>query len=291
MIVTRIIGGLGNQMFQYAAGRSLALANGCQLKLDISGYDNYGLRAYELEIFNIKAEVASKKQVLRLSGMQSRLVHFVRRKLTWEKRTHFIERNFNFNSAFFNMTSPVYLDGYWQSYKYFESYAAQIREELTFVKPIVGRNAELAKQISQVNAISIHVRRGDYVSHQATNKVHGFLGIEYYKEAIRRILNEVSAPYFFIFSDDLAWAKDNLGLVDNVTFVAHNTGLNSYEDLRLMSLCQHHVIANSSFSWWAAWLGCHPGKKVLYPGKWFATKGKDISSLCPPKWSCIGGKE
>ncbi len=289
MIVTRIIGGLGNQMFQYAAGRSLALANGCQLKLDISGFDNYQLHnGYELDLFNIQAGIASSEEVSRLVGMQPRLARFVHKQLGLGKRAYFVERDFSFDSHFFSTRPPVYLDGYWQSHKYFEPIADQIRNELTPKNPLAAQNLKVAEQISKVNSISIHVRRGDYVANQATNKIHGFVGVEYYKEAIRHISSAVDIPYFFVFSDDLAWAKANLGLVDNVAFVEHNTGAASYEDMRLMSLCHHHIIANSSFSWWAAWLGYQPGKQVLYPEKWFAAETKDTSSLCPTEWIEIG---
>lgn len=291
MIITRIIGGLGNQMFQYAAGRSLALANGCRLKLDITGFDNYVIHnGYELELFNIKAEIASMDEALRFVGSSPRIARFLRKRTGVGKKSYYLEQNFSFDPGFFDKTPPLYLDGYWQSWKYFESCAAEIREELTLSTSLVGRNSEFANRIAQANSICIHIRRGDYVANQVTNKVHGFVGVEYYKEAMKRICNEVSSPWFFVFSDDLVWARSNLGLVDNVTFVDHNRGASSYEDMRLMSLCQHHIIANSSFSWWAAWLGYHPGKQVLYPAKWFATSGKDISSLCPPGWIRVDGE-
>lgn len=288
MIITKIIGGLGNQMFQYAAGRSLALANGCRLKLDISGFDKYAIHnGYELGRFNIKAEIAGVEEVSRFVGSSPRIARFVRKMTGLGKKSYYLERDFAFDAGFFDKIPPVYLDGYWQSSKYFEPCAAKIREELTVSHPLVGGNAEVAKQIARVNSVSIHIRRGDYVANRATNKVHGFVGVEYYKEAMQRIYKEVRTPWFFVFSDDLAWARSNLGLVDNVTFVDHNTGASSYEDMRLMSLCQHHIIANSSFSWWAAWLGYHPAKQVLYPSNWFATEEKDISSLCPAAWTRI----
>ena len=284
MIVTRIIGGLGNQMFQYAAARSLALAHGCQLKLDISGFADYRLHnGYELDLFNIKAEIASLEEVSQLVGMQPRLARFVHKQLGLGKSTHFVERDFSFDSHFFRIKPPVYLDGYWQSYKYLEPVAAQIRGELTPKKPLADQNLKIAEQITKVNSISIHIRRGDYVANQATNKVHGFVGTEYYKKAIQSILDRVSSPYFFVFSDDLAWARNNLGLVDNVTFVDHNTGVGSYEDMRLMSLCQHHIIANSSFSWWGAWLNTNPSKIVVAPRKWFAN-GRNVTDLFPLNW-------
>jgi hypothetical protein len=285
VIITKIIGGLGNQMFQYAAGRSLALAKGCRLKLDISGFDKYAIHnGYELGLFNLKAEIASEEEVSRFVGVSPRIARFMRKRLGVGKKSYCLERSFAFDAGFFGNTPPVYLEGYWQSWKYFEPYANQIREEFTLSNPPVGKNAAVARQIAQTNSVSIHIRRGDYVANQATSTVHGFVGLEYYKETLRRIHAEVSAPWFFVFSDDLAWARSNLSLSDNVTFVDHNAGASSYEDMRLMSLCRHHVIANSSFSWWAAWLGYRAGKLVFYPGNWFATKEHDISSLCPPQW-------
>ena len=233
-------------MFQYSAGTQLALANGCQCKLDISGFNNYGLHnGYELELFNIKTEIATMQDVSALAGPSSRLARLLRKTIGVGKKTYYLEKNFAFDNSFFAMKFPAYIDGYWQSYKYFEPIADQIRRELTFSKPLEGRNDELAQLIAQVNAVSIHIRRGDYVAIKAVNAVHGFVGIAYYKAAMQRILNEVYTPHFFVFSDDMEWARAKLGLLDNVTFVEHNTGSFSYEDMRLMSLCRHHIIANS----------------------------------------------
>ena len=184
----------------------------------------------------------------------------------------------------FDIKQSIYIDGYWQSYQYFQSIESQLKVELTPTAPLSGLNLSVAESIAQVNAVSLHIRRGDYVSNNATNKVHGFLGLKYYEDAISVIASKVSNPYFFVFSDDIAWAKENLELTNNVSFIDHNTGKNSYEDMRLMSLCQHHIIANSSFSWWGAWLGQNPNKIVLYPDRWFATNDRDISTLCPPEW-------
>lgn len=287
MVISKIVGGLGNQMFQYAAGRSLALANNCQLKLDISFYKNYGFRAYELELFNINAEIASAAEVSQLVGMQPRLAKYLHKRLGVSKSTYFPERDFSFDSQFFGIKLPIYLDGYWQSPKYFSSVADQVGGELTPIEPLAGQNLEVADQMAQVNSISIHVRRGDYLTNQATNKVHGFVGVDYYKRAIHFILREIEVPYFFVFSDDLAWAKKNLGLVENVIFVDHNTGERSYEDMRLMSLCQHHIIANSSFSWWGAWLSSKPNKVVIAPKKWFATSSNSTRDLLPTGWVTI----
>lgn len=288
MILSRLIGGLGNQMFQYAAGRSLAVKNDCALMLDISGFENYSLHnGYELNTFNIQAGVADVDDISKLMNVQSKLARFFYKKLGVRNKSHFVDKDFVFDSQFYDIKHPVYLDGYWQSYKYFESISLLLKDELSPKNPLSGLNLEVAKNISKVNSVSLHIRRGDYVSNLATNKVHGFLGLEYYKKAISLILSKVSNPYFFVFSDDISWARENLELTNNVMFIDHNHGENSYEDIRLMSLCQHHIIANSSFSWWGAWLGQNPSKIVLYPERWFATSDRDTSTLCPPEWFVV----
>jgi hypothetical protein len=288
MVISRLIGGLGNQMFQYAAGKSLSVANGYELKLDISAYKNYTLHnGFELDLFKISAGIASDDEVSGLVNVRSRIFRFLSKKLGLKNKSHFLEKSFSYDPDFFNIKHSVYIDGYWQSYQYFESIESELRVELTPIKKLSGLNLDVSQQISRVNAVSLHIRRGDYVSNQTTNKVHGFLGIDYYENAIKTIFSRVPDPYFFVFSDDIAWARENLPLTNNVTFIEHNRAENSYEDMRLMSLCKHHIIANSSFSWWGAWLGQNPNKIVLYPLKWFAKDDRDISKLCPPEWHMI----
>ncbi len=183
------------------------------------------------------------------------------------------------------------MEGYWQSYKYFEKFAGQIRAELTPSQPPQGANLLLAQTIAQKNSVSVHIRRGDYVSNLVASSVHGFVGLAYYELALERISREIDSPHFFVFSDDLPWARENLKFPCDVTFVDHNSGAAAYEDLRLMSLCKHHVMANSSFSWWAAWLGWAPGKKVFYPANWFSSKLHNVSSLNPPAWIRVDPEE
>ena len=270
MIISRLIGGLGNQMFQYAVGRSLAIANSCELKLDVSGFENYTLHnGYELDIFNIKAGIANSKEVSRLVSKQSRLMRFVFRKLKIKKSTHFLEKSFTFDHNFFDAKPPVYLDGYWQSYKYFESIEPQLKQEFSLKNSISRLNLDISEQISSVNAVSVHIRRGDYVSNKHTNSVHGLCSLDYYRAAIQTITERVENPFFFIFSDDIAWIKDNLTTNSDTVYVDHNSGKQSYNDMYLMSLCQHHIIANSSFSWWGAWLGANAKKIVIAPKQWF----------------------
>ncbi|MDW5443942.1 alpha-1,2-fucosyltransferase [Polaromonas sp. SM01] len=288
MIITKLLGGLGNQMFQYAAGRSLALANECELKLDTSAFDRYVIHSgYALEPFNIVASIASSAEVGTLAGSSYKIPRMIRHKLGMHGKSYFREKGFDFDPAVLECHAPVYLEGYWQSYKYFEEFADQIRAELRPSLPLQGENLQLARSIAQENSVSVHVRRGDYVSNPVASSVHGFVGLAYYELALARISREINAPHFFVFSDDLPWARENLRFPGDVTFVDHNSGLSSYEDMRLMSLCKHHVMANSSFSWWAAWLGWAPGKKIFYPANWFSSKLHNVSSLNPSLWICV----
>lgn len=284
MVISRLIGGLGNQMFQYAAGRSLAIANNCELKLDVSGYKNYTLHnGYELNLFKIQAGIATDVEISDLVKSRSRLSRFISKKLKLKNKSHLIEKNFGYDSSFFEIKRYVYIDGYWQSYQYFESIKSQLKLELTPATPLSGLNLTISKQIANCNSVSLHIRRGDYVSNLEANKTHGFIGIEYYNKAISLIHELVLHPHFFVFSDDIAWARKNLGLIVNVIFVGHNQGSTSFEDMRLMSLCQHHIIANSSFSWWGAWLNTSPNKIVIAPKQWFANR-QDTSDLMPENW-------
>jgi hypothetical protein len=185
----------------------------------------------------------------------------------------------------------MYLDGNWQSHKYFSQVESVIRQELAPISKPHGANFELSKAIEQKNSVSVHIRRGDYVTNAKANKVHGFVGLPYYEEALMRIKREVVDPYFFVFSDDPSWAKTYLALHGNVTFVEHNVGADAYEDMRLMSLCKYHVMANSTFSWWGAWLGRAMEKRVYYPANWFATNQHNTASLCPATWTCLGARQ
>ena len=285
MIITRLIGGLGNQLFQYAAGRALALTNDCKLKLDISEFKDYTLRSYELMRLNINAELADPRDVSLLVGSKAWVAQTMRRKFKWRRNTHFVERkDYSFDSAFFKLAQPVYLEGFWQSYKYFECHALPIRRELTFNSSLAGKNAELADLISRTNSISIHIRRGDYVSKPENAKILRSVGIDYYNQAIYRVRNQIAKPVIFAFSDDLGWVKDNIDLGENTVFVSHNSGMSSFEDMRLMSLCKHNIIANSSFSWWGAWLNTNPEKVVIAPKRWLNIDSLSTEDLIPNTW-------
>jgi hypothetical protein len=286
MIVTRLMGGLGNQMFQYAAGRALALRRGTELKIDrewLSSQEGQSVaspRTYELGCFNIEENFASLTE---LGGLYSkRRFKLIGRHLPLK---HLRETpKHSFDPAVLEAPDNTYLDGFWQSERFFKDFERQIRHDFTFKTPPRGKNAELAKLISGCNAISIHVRRGDYVADKNTSKFHGTASLPYYQKAIGLIAKEVDQPHFFVFSDEIDWTKKNFEIGFPATYVDHNPPTRGFEDMRLMSLCDHHILANSSFSWWGAWLGQNREKKVIGPRKWYNDPTVDTTDLLPEGW-------
>ena len=276
-------------MFQYAAGRALALSTNQALFVDVRDYASYALHnGYELDrVFNVPAEVATDEIVHDLLGWKaSALVRRLlrRRALFWLRGNEYVvEPHFKYWPGILNVGTNCYLCGYWQSERYFQPFSDVIRKEFAFRSPVVGRNQDLAQQIAGCQAISLHIRRGDYVSDRKTSQLMEVCSDFYYRAAIRFIADRVEQPVFFIFSDDLVWAKQNLHLAAPHVFVEHNSGSESYRDMQLMSLCRHHIIANSSFSWWGAWLNPSTNKIVIAPKKWFAGP-TDTSDLIPSGW-------
>jgi hypothetical protein len=289
MIISHIIGGLGNQMFQYAVGRALSITQQQALLLDIEDFANYPLhQGFELErVFNCPVTVANSKDISHVLGWQSN--KHIKTRLTsprWAKlrNRHFIvEPHFHYWSAIHQLSSSVYLFGYWQSEHYFQNIIDIIRADFSFKPVLNAKNSEVAQKISQVNAVSIHIRRGDYVQNPAALAVHGLCSLAYYQAAIKTMAESINQPHFFIFSDDIAWVKANINIAFPCEYISHNQGADSYNDMRLMSLCQHHIIANSSFSWWGAWLNPSPTKIVIAPKQWFAID-KNTCDLLPNNW-------
>ncbi len=289
MVISRIIGGLGNQMFQYAAGRALALSKSAEFRLDLRDFTGYALHnGFELErVFSISARTASGADYRQVLGW--RASHLVLRALR-QKNLSFlrgskivVEPGFSYWPSVVNAPDDCYLQGYWQSEKYFSHIAPAIRADFSFKIAPDSRNQELASNISQCNAVSLHVRRGDYAASPATRATHGLCPPDYYHQAIRHIAERVTQPVFFVFSDDVAWTKKNIAIEFPCHYVDHNRGSESYNDMRLMTLCRHHLIANSSFSWWGAWLNPKPEKVVVAPRKWFAD-GNNVMDIYPSGW-------
>jgi len=269
VIVSCLMGGLGNQMFQYSVARRLALKHGTKVKIDLAWLETEGkkadaIRVYELGAFKIEAGFYKPKLF-----SKPRLVH---------------ENQFKFDPTVLELPDNVLLQGYWQSYKYFEDQADQIRKDFTFKTVAEGVNAKILKEIKQTTAVSIHIRRGDYLTSKASSQFHGTQSLEYYRTAVGELTKKVKSPHFFVFSDEPAWCKQNLKFDFPTTYAENNSANSGHEDMRLMSACQHHILANSSFSWWGAWLNPNPSKLVIAPKLWFRDKSIDTSDLMPEGW-------
>ena len=292
MVIVQLVGGLGNQFFQYATGRAVAHRNRTPLKLDISAFDQDPLRSYRLHHFNIVESIATPDEVAHLtkrgSGIWKRISRRVERYLLPPyRRSVFAQRFDHFDPDILRLRGNVYLIGYWQSEKYFKDIAHIIRQDFTFRHTPDTENQKLARIIANTNSVSLHIRRGDYVSNPITYQYHGVCSLDYYRAAVARLTQTVKRPHFFVFSDDMEWAQQNLKPDYPVTYVTHNGVERDYEDLRLMSQCKHHIIANSAFSWWGAWLCTRPGKLVIAPRKWFNKADCDTSDLIPASWSRV----
>jgi len=271
VIISRLLGGLGNQMFQYAIGRYLSLKYNVELKLDTelllwrSTDPNYvpgGVyRNYDLDIFkNINAEVGNFK-----GGMK------------------IIEPHFHFYPNILDIldnNKDVYLEGYWQTYKYFESISDIIKKDFTFKNKLSGSSENLMKEIQNTNSVLINVRRTDYLN----KNFHGIMGNEYIMKGVDIIKSKIDDPHYFIFSDDIKWCEENIKL-DNMTIVDHSHKGDRFDFyFQLMIECKHFIIPNSSFGWWAAWLNKDNEKIVIAPIKWFNNDYMNTNDLIPQNW-------
>lgn len=289
MVIVRLMGGLGNQLFQYAAARRVAWVNNVPLKLDVSSFAANNFRKYSLEHFDIAGHIASPQEIARFNKSRSKRVirlasRLVNKLRPYHERPVIRERHFYFDPNMLKVSGQVYLDGYWQSEKYFKDIEEVIRREFKVKHRFDKANEQVANSIMNTESVSLHVRRSDYVLDTQVNQVHGVCPLDYYYAAIQALTKFVVNPHFFIFSDDPQWAKGNLKLSHPVTFVTHNNADKDYEDLRLMTICKHHIIANSTFSWWGAWLCEHPAKMVFAPKIWFRTDKRNTKDLIPDSW-------
>lgn len=286
MIVVQLLGGLGNQLFQYAIGRALADRRAVTLKLDSSAFHDYRLRPFKLGYFQINAsEVTSDElESLRLPRPNEGLTARLKRRLLGTRMPVIRERLFGFDPAVLEAPAECYLTGYWQSPKYFAGAEAAVRKEFVVRSALTGRNKDVAQEIAQSLSVSVHVRRGDYASNPVTREYHGLCDAGYYDRAQQRLVDLLGPVTFYVFSDDPAWVRENLRFVCEARIVDHNGPQQDYEDLRLMSLCRHHIIANSTFSWWGAWLSQSPDKKIIAPRSWFKGAQQSADDLLPPEW-------
>ena len=279
VIYVKIYGGLGNQLYQYALGKALAVHHSTLCKLDLREFETYKLHRYSLSHFQIPEYLMEDSEFLQIDDPQKR---------KWQERRGKIpvvrENSFHFDKEVLGAPAHAYFDGYWQAFRYFEEIRPILLKEISVKYAPTGQNLEWLKQIRSGESVALHVRRGDYASNPTTQTFHGLCSAEYYQEACRRISAHVKQPVFYIFSDDPAWVKKEFDYLKNKKYVDNNTPLFNYEDLRLMSACHHQIIANSTFSWWGAWLNENPEKMVIAPKKWFSCQERNTKDLIPDSW-------
>ena len=262
MIIIKIKGGLGNQLFQYAVGRALALHHRSPLKLDLTIFKTYKLHRYLLDQFAIQADIATKDEIIKLKGRNNVLFSALRKAGLVKRKSYLKEKRSSYFDASVFKNDDVYLDGYWQNELYFSDIREELLRDLTSISSMSDLGVVYMEGIKKSNSVSLHVRRGNYLNLKNFN----VLDIDYYMKAVEYIRKNVEKPTFYIFSDDLEWCKNSLGFLDNCVFV--DSTKTEIDDLKLMSFCQHNIIANSSFSWWGAWLNQNCKKTVIAPKDW-----------------------
>jgi hypothetical protein len=294
MIIIRISGGLGNQMFQYALGRAIRERTGLEVKLDIDSFTHQKThetpRSFRLDFFKCTLPLVTEteKKIVGFNDLYSKdFTSIVKRKVhtildiykPLNKKKYIFEPSFNFHpETTGEIRDNSYISGIWQSQKYFISIENILRHEF-IPRTSLSPTAFIAHEtISQSQAVAIHIRRGDYLTNTKTKP----LSLDYYAHSIEYMKGHVDNPHFFVFSDDIEWVKNNLSLPVELTYIS-NPAISDYEEMLLMSMCKNIIIANSSFSWWAAWLNNNPKKIVIAPQKWFSVD-IDTKDLIPETW-------
>lgn len=281
MIVVKLFGGLGNQMFQYATAKNLAIQHNTKLYLDISWYSNIRKgtkRNFDLYNYSISGELPSKSLKRKLIIYNNRFLKY----LPFPRKLRaFSEISFSYDPVLTTLKNDIYLNGYWQSYLYFNDSRKTLLDEFIPNKKLSINEDLQRKIISDSSSVAVHIRRTDYLS----NPHHPVCEIEYYLKAEKIILESLKNPTFYIFSDDPDYVQQNIKFKNKtVNIVQGKDTFSSVEDLCLMSMCSNQIIANSSFSWWGAWLNINPNKIVIAPSRWFADEKIDTKHLCPTEW-------
>lgn len=296
MIIVRLEGGLGNQMFQYAFGRSISLEKNCELLIDINFFENQvgklfdqGLsrRVFELNIFQLQSVFWDNKVCNLFPNKILNRIYLKIEKLIGIKALIY-EKIYGYDDSIFSQIKRhTYLSGHWQSPLYFEKYRTILLDDFKFKLP-QNRNLILESLIQTTNSVSIHVRRGDYINSKDANMIHGICSEAYYKSASDILLSVQNNINWFIFSDDIEWCKENFKWLENCNFV-DSANSPAFYDMFLMSICKHNIIANSTFSWWGAWLNQNENKIVVGPSRWFSDSklNNQIKGIIPNTWISI----
>lgn len=278
-------------MFQYAFGKALAIKNNTELTLSTS-YLQSKLpfkrwttpMQYELDIFRLKANLEENIFSNKLYPF-AKMEHLLREKMNDSKMNVVKETQFHFQPALLDAPDNSFVKGNFQSEKYFESIESVIRDEFKFTKQLDLENLQWKNEILNSNSVSIHIRRGDYISLKQNANKFAQIPLSYYQNAITYISQNLPSSVFFVFSDDIKWVKENLISDAPLHFIENNnTPQTSHFDMQLMSLCKHNIICNSTFSWWSAWLNNNPQKIVIAPQNWFADISINSQDIIPDEW-------
>ncbi len=286
-IIIRLEGGLGNQLFQYAFARAVSSRLKTTFLFDWAPFNEYFyVHKYSMQHFNAKINFAKDSDMFGFVWIvrHYKFFNFFYKYIRFKKVLmpfYYPERTFAFDPAVFSKNN-TYFRGFWQTEKYFKDISDELRRELTLVSPMSNYSQKINTEIKKTNAISLHVRRAELVTNPVMTAFHGFCPPEYYEKAIEYIASKVESPHFFIFSDDYEWSKNHFKTLKYPYTCVKNKADKNYEDLMLMAQCKHHIIPNSSFGWWGAWLNQSKNKMVIAPKQWFANAPKsDTRDLLP----------
>jgi hypothetical protein len=292
MIIVKLAGGVGNQMFQYAAGRALAERHQSELLMDTiflmdrTPRKNFVYRSFNLDIFDLDFSFATEKQIVSFGKFErfARYYYPIKKIFSFGQLNYKREDPYKFDRSFFDLKDNTYIEGYWQSEKYFKEIENIIRDDFTFKKTDTINNQPLLEQFRKGISVCLNVRRGDFVSNSIASAHHGTCSLEYFHDAVNYYLERFSGAHFFVFSDDVAWCRKNF--TNNFyTVIGHEYAGKAFANyLYLMTQCKHYIIPNSTFGWWAAWLNNSANKSVIAPKKWYNNPKMDISALVPPEW-------
>ncbi len=289
MIVVRLMGGLGNQLFQYAAAKQLSILNNAELYFDTSFFSTKPIdniqRKFELDVFNIDYKIATDEMLHHFHGTEFNNTELVLTKLlSFGKFKKYKFSKYGFDEHFLDLKGNYYLRGFFQSEKYFSTIKNIIREELMIEDKHLPLDTELVNRIkNSENSVSIHIRRGDYIRNLTSMDAHGICSKDYYVKSIKLIREKLGTDdiHFYIFTDDANWVRNEMNWNIDCTLISDKKPI---EDFYLMSLCKHNIIANSTFSWWAAWLNKNENKSIILPKQWTNILKTEMIDLVPMNW-------
>lgn len=285
MITIALCGGLGNQMFQFATGYALARRYGVGLRLEVSLLSKDEHREYVLDRWDLmNASLVTLKAMKGTSPIP--IMHRVTRRLSsvLGGTRHVAIYRSGYDESVAGCGPSAYLEGYFQSWRYFNQYHDEICNLFKPGRPLSEESLAMLDRIRHTESVSLHIRRGDYVSNSRTNAYHGVCDVNYYQRAIQHVSSIVEHLELFVFSDEPAWAAQNLKLGLPATIVSRSHAPDVHEDMILMQMCKHNIIANSTYSWWSAYLNANRSRVVVAPLRWFLSSNDPGTDLIPTNW-------